>query len=78
MGLHGGGFANLVFCRPNTKVVELKSMDAGTPIENLAKKNDLNYNCVSVKAEQIKKFKYPNQQGIIEIPINSLIKLIEN
>ena len=78
VGLHGGGFANLAFCKPETKVIELNSMDAGTPIENLAKKNDLNYNCISVKAKQIKKYNFPNQQGSIEIPINDLIRLVEN
>ena len=50
---------------------------AGTPIENLAIKNDLNYNSIAVEAEQIEKFDYPNQQGSIQIPIKNLIKLLE-
>ena len=78
VGLHGGGFANLAFCKPGTKVIELKSVDAGTPIENLAKKNDLNYDSIAVEAEQIEKFDFPNQQGSIEIPIKNLIKLLES
>ena len=77
-GLHGGGFANLVFCKPGTKVVELRSSNAGTPIENLAKKNDLNYNSIIVETKQIENFNSPNQQGSIQIPISSLIKVIEN
>jgi len=77
VGLHGGGFANLAFCRPGTKIVELRSADAGTPIENLAKKNDLKYNSIIVEAKQIKKFNYPNQQGSIHIPINNLIRELE-
>ena len=78
VGLHGGGFANLVFCKPGTQVVELKSANAGTPIEDLARKNGLNYSSVAVAAKQIEKFNVPNQQGSIQIPINSLIKEIEN
>jgi len=78
VGLHGGGFANLVFCKPGTKVIELRSTNAGTPIENLAKKNDLNYNSIIVEATQLDKFKFPNQQGSIQIPISSLIKMVEN
>ena len=78
VGLHGGGFANLAFCKPGTKVIELKSVDAGTPIENLAIKNDLNYDSIAVEAEQIEKFDFPNQQGSIQIPIKNLIKLLES
>ena len=78
VGLHGGGFANLVFCKPGTKVVELRSSNAGTPIENLAKKNNLNYSSVIVEAKQIEEFNSPNQQGSIQIPISSLIKALED
>ena len=78
VGLHGGGFANLAFCRPKTKVIELKSVNAGTPIENLAIKNDLNYDSIAVEAEQLEKFDFPNQQGSIEIPIKNLIRLLES
>ena len=77
VGLHGGGFANIVFCKPGTKILELRSHNSGKPIENLAKKNNLNYNSITVKSEQIEKFDSPNQQGSIEIPINSLIKELE-
>ena len=78
VGLHGGGFANLAFCKPGTKVVELRSISAGTPIENLAKKNDLNYSSIIVQAKRTDKFNNPNQQGHIEIPINNLDKTLEN
>ena len=78
VGLHGGGFANLAFCKPGTKVIELRSTNAGTPIENLANKNDLNYKSIIVEATQIDKFDFPNQQGSIQIPISSLIKALEN
>ena len=77
VGLHGAGFANLAFSKPETKVIELRSSTAGTPIENLAIKNNLNYSSIIVDAKQIEKFDSPNQQGSIKIPINNLIKIIE-
>ena len=77
VGLHGGGFGNIVFCKPKTKIIELKSVSAAHAIENLAKKNDLNYISIEAKAKKIYEFEFPNQQGSIHIPISSLIKVIE-
>ena len=78
VGLHGGGFANLVFCKPGTKVLELRSSTAGAPVENLAKQNNLKYNSIVVESKQINKFSFPNQQGSIQIPISTLSKVLEN
>jgi Capsular polysaccharide biosynthesis protein len=77
VGLHGGGFANLAFCKKETQVIELRSSTAGTPIENLAKKNNLNYEAIIVEATQIKKFSTPNQQGSIQVPIKNLTNILE-
>ena len=74
IGLHGGGFANIVFCKPKTKIIELRGIHSGKPIENLAKKNDLNYTSIAVEAKQ----SFPNQQGHIQIPIGNLSKVLEN
>ena len=76
VGLHGGGFANIIFCKPGTKVIELRSSYAGPVIENLAKKNDLNYKPIVAKAKQTNNI--PNQQGSIEIQINNLIETLKN
>ena len=46
VGLHGAGFGNLPFCRPNIKIVEFKNNNKEKAIENLAKKNNLVYNSV--------------------------------
>ena len=44
IGLHGAGFANTVFARPNTKIIELKiKSHPGKEIENLALSNNLSY-----------------------------------
>jgi len=78
IGLHGAGFANLAFCKPGTKVIEMRSSNAGFMYENLAKKNDLNYHSIIIEAKQIHNFNYPNQQGSIEVPISSIKKIIDN
>ena len=78
VGLHGAGFVNVVFCKPGTKIIELRGLSTGDTINNLSKKNDLNYNSIDVEAKETYKFDYPTQHGNIQIPINSLIKVLEN
>ena len=78
VGLHGGGFANLAFCKPNTKVIEMKSLTSGDPIKNLSQINKLIYYAISASSKEIYKFKSPNQQGSIKIEINQLAKIIES
>ena len=77
VGLHGAAFANIAFCNPSTKIIELKGLHAGVAIENLAKKNDLNYYSIACKAKELSKYQGPNQQGQIEVPINNLAKILE-
>jgi len=43
VGLHGAGFANIVFAKPKTSVIEIQSAYSGDVITNLAKKCKLNY-----------------------------------
>ena len=74
VGLHGAGFANIVFCNPNTKIIELRGIHSGKQYENLSKTCGLNYTSITVEAEQ----NFPNQQGGIRIPNDRLAKLIEN
>ena len=78
VGLHGAAFANLAFCKPGTKVIEFRSSTAGQVIENLAKKNNLNYNSIITEAKHIYKYNFPTQQGHVQIPISSLNKILEN
>ena len=72
VGLHGAGFANMIFSKPDTKIIELKSYTAGAMFENLAKNNNLNYHCLSVKP----KISFNNQLGEIEINIDLLEEAI--
>ena len=41
IGLNGAGFANICFCKPGTKVIEITSNTEGKILENLGKKNEL-------------------------------------
>ena len=77
VGLHGGGFGNISFCKTGTKIIELKSLTAGDAIKNLAKKNKLNYDSIEVESKEIHKFDFPTQQGSIHVPLDRLIKILE-
>jgi capsular polysaccharide biosynthesis protein len=75
VGHHGAGFANLVFCKSNTKIIELRSRTAGKMIENLAIKNKLFYKPLNCETS---KFDHSNQFGHINVPIHLLKKTLEN
>lgn len=68
-GLHGAGYANIVFCNPNTKILELKPNSSGDVIKNLSKNVELRYNEISIKPS-INDLQ--NQSGQIIIPLSIL------
>ena len=74
IGLHGAGFANLVFTKSGSKVLELKPSTAGMVINNLAKQCNLEYDSISVVPE---KHAANNQMGHINIDINLLKEKIK-
>jgi len=78
VGLHGGGFGNIAFCKPGTKIIELKSSGAGNVIKNLAQKNKLNYNSIEAESKDKHKFSFPHQQGSIHIPLSRLTQILES
>ena len=75
VGLHGGGFANLAFCRNDTKVIEFRMEKAGPVIENLAKNNNLKFDSIIFKLENTD---YDKQSGHFKIPLNILEEKIDN
>ena len=76
VGLHGAAFANMVFCKPKTKVLELKNNTiTDRVIENLAMTNNLNFS--SIVCEQIGS-NFSNQLGHIKVPLNILENKIKN
>ena len=75
IGLHGGGFANLSFCRSDTKVIEFRTDKAGPVIENLAKKNNLKFDSIILKLQNPD---HDKQSGHVTIPLNILEEKIDN
>ncbi len=69
IGLHGAGFANIVFCKPGTKIIEIRPITAGDVIKNLALSNRLNYHDISCITKTIN---YNNQSGDIRINLEQL------
>ena len=74
IGLHGSGFANIAFCKANTKIIEFRNSTSGPIIENIAKKINLNYSSIIVDTEDTK---FGIQQGHINVPIEKLSKLLD-
>ena len=75
VGHHGAGFANLAFCKSDTKIIELRNQTAGKMIENLAIKNKLFYKPLNCET---KKFDHSNQFGHINVPIKKLEEFIKD
>ena len=69
VGLHGAGFANLVFCKPETNIIEFKAKTTGEVIGNLAKKNKLKYNFIFGDSKESTSF---HQQGSLKINLKDL------
>ena len=75
VGLHGAGFANTVFCKPNTKILEFKPINAGDMYKNLASKCDLNYKEIVSKPKTIN-YNFRNASGDIEVDLDLLNKTL--
>jgi hypothetical protein len=73
--LHGSGFANIIFCKSGTRVIEFRNSSSGPIIGNIAEKNSLNYSPIIV---QTKNIDFGLQQGHINISIQELSKLLKD
>ncbi len=69
VGLHGAGFANTIFCKEGTKIIEMRSKTTGDVIKNLVLRNNLKYNDITVEPKSIN---FNNQAGDILINIEEL------
>ena len=73
VGLHGAGFANLSFCEPNTKVIEIRPANHPNKIyERISSINKLDYKLYSTDIE-----KSSNFVGDINVNIDKLKSLIK-
>ena len=75
VGLHGAGFANIIFCKSNTKIIEFNNTSDEKVIENLALSNDMIYK--SINSTPIK-FDNKNQYGHINVSLEKLKDTLES
>jgi len=75
IGLHGAAFANISFCKKNTKVIEFRMEKTGKVIENLAKQNSLVFDSIVCKVETPD---YDKQSGNIKVSLKELDKKIND
>jgi capsular polysaccharide biosynthesis protein len=75
IGLHGAGFANIIFCKVNAKILELQPETAGDIIKNLAIRNNLKYQKISSEPLH---YNFKNQGGAINIDLSKLNKYLDS
>ena len=73
-GLHGAGFANIIFCRSGTKVIEFRNSSTGRMFENLAKKNNLKYKSIIIGEKNLVKSKKIIEKDINDKSIDLIIE----
>jgi len=66
IGLHGAGFANIVFCKKNTKIIEIGTNTSGYLFKSLAKKCQLNYKKI-IEKNTLTSLKFQNSHIIVSI-----------
>ena len=74
IGLHGAGFANIVFCKKGTKIIEILNKSTGPQIKNLAEQNNLKYTRVIGISDK----NSHEQGGSMKISLNYLKKKLNN
>ena len=75
VGLHGAGFANISFCKPGTKVIELKNNSDDPVIKNLSLTNKLLHKAINCQPEGTG---YKHQYGHINVPLKNLENTLES
>ena len=72
IGLHGAGFANIVFCKPGTKIIEIRTRSTFKIIESIATRNKLDFKYLEYNSVDSS----DKQNGIINISLDVLNKII--
>lgn len=73
VGLHGAGFSNLIFCKKNTKVIEIKPKNAQKMYKNISNKVGLKYKSIEIQPEEKS---IGRNYGILTVNLEKLKKLI--
>ena len=72
IGAHGAAFSNLIFCKPKTKIIEIKPFNhPGKNYKRISQINRLNYNSITSSKKYLK-----SKNGDIFVNIKLLSKLI--
>jgi capsular polysaccharide biosynthesis protein len=73
IGAHGAAFSNLIFCKPKTKIIELKPFNhPGKNYKSISKINRLNYMSINSKKEYLN-----NKDGDIYVDLKILKKKLD-
>ncbi len=75
IGLHGAGFANMIFSKKKTNIIEIRSKDNGKAIKNLARKCGHNYKEILEKNINLN---LKHQNSHIKVNLNKLKKIIRS
>jgi capsular polysaccharide biosynthesis protein len=72
--LHGAGFTNLIFSKPKTKVIEIRTENNTNkfPYE-ISKLLRLNYHSINLRTMHKSKF---NQNGLVICPLDKIVKTL--
>ena len=73
IGLHGAGLSNLIWCKKNTKIIELRSKLTNKMYENLALQNQMDFH--KIVSNPIDKV-IANHYGSIKVDIDEIQKII--
>ncbi len=73
IGLHGAGLSNLIWCKKNTKIIELRSKLTNKMYENLALQNRMDFH--KIVSNPIDKV-IANHYGSIKVDIDEIQKII--
>ncbi len=74
VGNHGAGFANLVFCKKNTKIIEFIDKNTSKPIKKISKDLSLNYSSILGKRLNSDT---GDQNNNLKIPTKKLISILK-
>ena len=75
VSLYGAGLSNIIFCKPNTSIIEIKSIKAGNEFLNISKICRLKHAQINLKPLFKSDIK---QNGIMKCPIFKIQKALKN